>query len=198
LPGLRLRLRLRLCLERRTRYQRFVSQYLKDKQGTMREAAAAYREHSDKHMGAMDTSMEQGRSVDEAHDDAMEQVGGAYAPRRAGESDAAYAQRLEAMDGNHAQRAGESDSRYILRMRRLHTARLFGFRFFRRMAAHRRDRRDIDYFHWSSQTWKEFWLDAISVCLARGRGQLGSEIARTDLFHRQTIHSVSGSEGVAP
>jgi hypothetical protein len=70
--------------------------------------------------------------------------------------------------------------------------------FFRRMAAHRRDRRDIDYFHWSSQTWKEFWLDAISVCLARGRGQLGSEIARTDLFHRQTIHSVSGSEGVAP
>jgi hypothetical protein len=42
--------------------------------------------------------------------------------------------------------------------------------FFRRMAAHRRDRRDIDYFHWSSQTWKEFWLDAISVCLARDTG----------------------------
>jgi hypothetical protein len=42
--------------------------------------------------------------------------------------------------------------------------------------------RDIDYFHClSSQTWQDYWLDAISVCLARGRGRIGSEIARTDM-----------------
>ena len=52
--------------------------------------------------------------------------------------------------------------------------------------------------HWSSQTWQDYWLDAISVCLARGRGRIGSEVARTDMFHRQAIHSVPGSEGVAP
>ena len=50
----------------------------------------------------------------------------------------------------------------------------------------------------SSQTWQDYWLDAISVCLARGRGRIGSEVARTDMFHRQAIHSVPGSEGVAP
>jgi len=70
--------------------------------------------------------------------------------------------------------------------------------FFKKMASHRRNLRDIDYFHWSSQTWQDYWLDAISVCLARGRGRIGSEVARTDMFHRQAIHSVPGSEGVAP
>jgi hypothetical protein len=46
--------------------------------------------------------------------------------------------------------------------------------------------RDIDYFHClSSQTWQDYWLDAISVCLARGRGRIGSEVARTNIFHRE-------------
>ena len=70
-------------------------------------------------------------------------------------------------------------------------------RFFRQMASHRRNLRDIDYFHWSSQSWRDFWLNAISVCIARGRGQIGTEVARTDVFHRQATHSVSGSEGEA-
>ena len=61
----------------------------------------------------------------------------------------------------------------------------------------RRNLRDIDYFHWSSQSWRDYWLDAISICLARGRGQIGTEVARTDVFHRQATHSVSGSEGEA-
>ena len=51
--------------------------------------------------------------------------------------------------------------------------------------------------HWSSQSWRDYWLDAISICLARGRGQIGTAVARTDVFHRQATHSVSGSEGEA-
>jgi hypothetical protein len=62
-------------------------------------------------------------------------------------------------------------------------------RFFRQMASHRRNLRDIDYFHWSSHSWRDFWLNAISVCIARGRGQIGTEVARTDVFHRQATHS---------
>eukprot|EP01047_Picozoa_sp_COSAG01_P143335 COSAG01_NODE_74877_length_199_cov_277.890000_1_plen_28_part_01 len=28
------------------------------------------------------------------------------------------------------------------------------------MESHRRNLRDIDYFHWSSQSWRDYWLDA--------------------------------------
>jgi hypothetical protein len=69
--------------------------------------------------------------------------------------------------------------------------------FFRLRESHRRNLRDNDYFHWSSQSWRDYWLDAISICLARGRGQIGTEVARTDAFHRQATHSVSESEGEA-
>eukprot|EP01047_Picozoa_sp_COSAG01_P074230 COSAG01_NODE_12341_length_1756_cov_2.331322_1_plen_67_part_10 len=31
--------------------------------------------------------------------------------------------------------------------------------FFRLMESHRRNLRDIDYFHWSSQSWRDYWLD---------------------------------------
>jgi hypothetical protein len=76
-------------------------------------------------------------------------------------------------------------------------AQLAMSKFFRLMESHKGNLRDIDSFHWSSQSWRDYWLDAISICLARGRGQIGTEVARTDVFHRQATHSVSGSEGEA-
>ena len=99
-----------------------------------------------------------------------------------------------------AQKAGRDESRVKFVPFSLEIGGMWGpaaTEFFRLMESHRRNLRDIDYFHWSSQSWRDYWLDAISICLARGRGQIGTEVARTDVFHRQATHSVSGSEGEA-
>jgi hypothetical protein len=63
--------------------------------------------------------------------------------------------------------------------------------------------RDIDYFHLVESVVARllsYWLDAISICLAPGVDKsvgIPTEVARTDVFHRQATHSVSGSEGEA-
>ena len=44
--------------------------------------------------------------------------------------------------------------------------------------------RDIDFYHWSSQSFGEFWKDALSVLMARERARIGLAASEGDLSRR--------------
>ena len=57
--------------------------------------------------------------------------------------------------------------------------------------------RDIDFYHWSSQSFGEFWKDALSVLMARERARIGLAASEGDLSRRIVAYAYDDQEDSA-
>ena len=67
-------------------------------------------------------------------------------------------------------------------------------RFFDGCLATANDARDVDFYHWSSQSFGEFWKDALSVLMARERARIGLAASEGDLSRRIVAYAYDDQE----
>ena len=70
-------------------------------------------------------------------------------------------------------------------------------RFFDGCLATANDARDVDFYHWSSQSFGEFWKDALSVLMARERARIGLAASEGDLSRRIVAYAYDDQEDSA-
>ena len=70
-------------------------------------------------------------------------------------------------------------------------------RFFDGCLATANDARDVDFYHWSSQSFGEFWKDALSVLMARERARIGLATSEGDLSRRIVAYAYDDQEDSA-
>ena len=58
-------------------------------------------------------------------------------------------------------------------------------------------RGDVDFYHWSSQSFGEFWKDALSVLMARERARIGLAASEGDLSRRIVAYAYDDQEDSA-
>ena len=57
--------------------------------------------------------------------------------------------------------------------------------------------RDIDFYHWSSQSFGDFWKDALSVLMARERARIGLAASKGDWPRRIAAYARDEQEDAA-
>ena len=57
--------------------------------------------------------------------------------------------------------------------------------------------RDIDFYHWSSQSFGDFWKDALSVLMARERARIGLAASKGDWPRRIAEYARDDQEDAA-
>ena len=70
-------------------------------------------------------------------------------------------------------------------------------RFFDGCLATANDARDVDFYHWSSQSFGEVWKDALSVLMARERARIGMAASEGDLSRRIVAYAYDEQEDSA-
>ena len=70
-------------------------------------------------------------------------------------------------------------------------------RFFDGCLATANDARDVDFYHWSSQSFGEFWKDALSVLMARERARIGLAASKGDWPRRIAAYARDEQEDAA-
>ena len=70
-------------------------------------------------------------------------------------------------------------------------------RFFDGCLAAANDARDVDFYHWSSQSFGEVWKDALSVLMARERARIGMAALEGDLSRRIVAYAYDEQEDSA-
>ena len=70
-------------------------------------------------------------------------------------------------------------------------------RFFDGCLATANDARDVDFYHWSSQSFGDFWKDALPVLMARERARIGLAASKGDWPRRIAEYARDDQEDAA-